>query len=465
MSTPASSAPTLTQRPPAKRKKSRKKLYIVIAVVLVVIVGFVLKSASKGRDKVVKVTTEKAVTKTITQIVSATGKIQPEVEVKMQPEVTGEITELPFREGATVKKGDLVISIKPDNYRYIVDQREADLASARASAVDSRVRFEKAEADFKRSEALFKGNLISESLFAADKATYEGAQANYDSAQANIRRAEGLLKQAKDTLEKTTLYAPIDGTVTTRASEVGERVAATGSYGGTIVMSIADLSNMEVRVNINENDIVNVKAGDKARVSIDAFPGRKFDAEVKEIGSAAKVTGQNTQEEVTNFQVKIRILEKDVPLRPGMSANADIETQTVENVIAVPVQSVVVRARGSNKTNEQLAKEREEKAAEAKGASDATAVNEKQKKQNEKTDRGAMQRVVFLRNGDTVKMVPVETGIADTTHFEIKSGIAVGDEVVSGSYAVLTRTLADGMKVELEKPKAPAAGGSEAGKK
>jgi HlyD family secretion protein len=192
-------------------------------------------------------------------------------------------------------------------------------------------------------------------------------------------------------------------------------------------------------------------------VSIDAFPNRKFDAEVKEIGSAAKVTGQNTQEEVTNFQVKIRILEKDVPLRPGMSANADIETKTVENVIAVPVQSVVVRARGSNKTNEQLAKERDEKAAETKGASDATAVNEKQKKQNEKNDRGAMQRVVFLKNGDTVKMVPVETGIADTTHFEIKSGLAVGDEVVSGSYAVLTRTLADGMKVEMEPAKTPPA--------
>jgi HlyD family secretion protein len=460
MSTTASSASNLTQRPAVspRKKKSRKKLYIIVGIVLIVVFGMVAKGMNKGRDKVVRVTTEKAIVKTITQIVSATGKIQPETEVKMQPEVTGEIVELPFREGAEVKKGDMVISIKPDNYRYIVDQREADLASARAAAVDSRVRFEKAEADYKRTETLFARHLISESLYAADKATYEGAQANYDSAQANIRRAEGLLKQAKDTLEKTTLYAPIDGTVTSRASEVGERVAATGSYGGTIVMSIADLTNMEVRVNINENDIVNVKVGDKARVSIDAFPGRKFDAEVKEIGSAAKVTGQNTQEEVTNFQVKIRILEKDVPLRPGMSANADIETKTVENVVAVPVQSVVVRARGSNKTSEQLAKEREAKAEETKGSSGATAVNEKEKKQNERNDRSGLQRVVFVKTGGTVKMVPVETGIADTTHFEIKSGLAAGDEVVSGSYAVLTRTLADGMKVEMEQPKAGGAG-------
>ncbi len=457
MTMSASPASNPSARPPARRrKKSRKGLYLVIAIVLIVAVGVFAKLGSKGREKPVRVTTEKAIVKTITQVVSATGKIQPEVEVKIQPEVTGEIVELPFREGATVKKGELVISIKPDNYRYVVDQREADLASAKASAVDSRVRFEKAEADFKRTAALFERNLVSESLRAADEATYEGARANYDSAQANIRRAEGLLKQAKDTLEKTTLYAPIDGTVTSRASEVGERVAATGSYGGTIVMSIADLSNMEVRVNINETDIVNVKVGDKARVTIDAFPGRTFEAEVKEIGSAAKVTGQNTQEEVTNFQVKIRILEKDVPLRPGMSANADIETQTVENVIAVPVQSVVTRARGSNKTNEQLAKEREQKAAELKGSGDATAINDKQAKQQQRNDRSATQRVVFVKRGDTVTMVPVETGIADMTHFEIQSGIAEGDEVVSGSYAALTRTLADGMKVETGQPKGPA---------
>ena len=306
----ASPSPTALRPSSPPRKKSRKKLYLIVGLILAAVVSIiVLRTNASNRAKVVRVTTEKAIIKTITQVVSATGKVQPEVEVKMQPEVTGEIIELPFREGAAVKKGELVIRIKPDNYRYIVDQRDADLASARATAVDSRVRYEKALADFKRSEALFANNLISESVFAADKAAYESAQASYDSALANIRRSEGLLKQAKDTLEKTTLYAPIDGTVTTRASEVGERVAATGSYGGTIVMSIADLTNMEVRVNINENDIVNVKVGDKARVSIDSFPGRKFDAEVKEIGSAAKVTGQNTQDEVTNFQVKIRILE------------------------------------------------------------------------------------------------------------------------------------------------------------
>jgi HlyD family secretion protein len=455
MSTIASPNPPGVSRPPTARKRSRKKIVVIVVLIIVVLIvgGVGLLVARKKMASVVRVTTEKAFIKTITQVVSATGKIQPEVEVKISPEVPGEIVELPFREGAAVKKGELVIRIKPDAYRYSVDQNEAALSSARATAVESRVRFEKAQADFKRSQALFTGNLISESAFAADKATFESAQANYDNALAIIRRNEGLLKQSKDTLEKTTLFAPIDGTVTSRVSEVGERVAATGQFGGSVVMSIADLTNMEVRVNINENDIVNVKVGDKARVTVDAFPGRKFDAVVKEIGSAAKVTGLNTQEEVTNFQVKIRVLDKGTTFRPGMSANADIETQTVENVVAVPIQSVVVRSRGAKKTTEQLAKEREAKSAETKGPGSAMAVNEKQQKQSELKDRGNMQRVVFVKNGDAVKMIPVETGIADTLHYEIKSGLKEGDEVVSGSYAVLTRTLSDGMKVQLEEPK------------
>jgi HlyD family secretion protein len=212
-------------------------------------------------------------------------------------------------------------------------------------------------------------------------------------------------------------------------------------------MRVADLTNMEVRVNINENDIINVKVGDKAKVAIDAFPARKFDAIVKEIGSAAKVTGMNTQDEVTNFLVKIRIIEKDVPLRPGMSANAEVETKTVQNVVAVPIQSVTVRAKDSSKTIEEVSKSREQSANENKGAGSATAINDKQQKQIDKNDRENLQRVVFVKNGDTVKLTKVETGVQDTTHIEIKSGLKAGDEVVSGSFGVITRTLKDGTKV------------------
>ena len=266
-------------------------------------------------------------------------------------------------------------------------------------------------------------------------------------------RTEGALNQVRDQLTKTIVYAPIDGKVSSLSTELGERVAGTGSYGGAEVMRVADLTNMEVRVNINENDIINVKVGDKAKVAIDAFPARKFDAIVKEIGSAARVTGMNTQDEVTNFLVKIRILDKEVPLRPGMSANAEVETKTVENVVAVPIQSVTVRAKDSNKTIEEVSKGRELSANENKGEGSAAAINDKQQKQADKNDRENLQRVVFVKNGDTVKLAKVETGVQDTTHIEIKSGLQAGDEVVSGSFGVITRTLKDGTKVGLDKTK------------
>lgn len=440
------------QAPVAKKKRSRLLLYLGIGATAIIVLVTASIMKRKAEAGIVRINVEKAVVKTITQLVSASGKIQPEVEVKIAPEVSGEIVQLPFREGNAVKKGDLLVSIKPDNYRYQVDQAEASLAAAKAALVNQEARLAKAQEDFKRTQDLHSRSLISDADHTASKTTLESAQAELESAQANIRRSEGSLKQARDLFAKTTIYSPIDGTVSSRSTEVGERVAATGSYGMAEVMRVADLTNMEVRVNINENDIVNVKVGDKAKVTIDAFPGRKFDAVVKEIGSAAKVTGQGTQDEITNFQVKIRILDKDVPLRPGMSANADVETKTVENVVAVPIQSVTTRDRETKKSATEQAADRQKKADEQKGAG-AAAVSEKQQKQAEKSDRDKLNRVVFVRNGDTVKQVSVETGIADTSHMEIKSGVKEGDEVVSGSYAAISRTLKDGAKVKVDGPK------------
>ena len=438
----------------APKLQSKKKFLLIISgIALLVVLGIVVIVAKSRGAKPVVVTTEKAVVKTITQIVSATGKVQPEVEVKIQPEVSGEITALPLREGAAVKKGDLLVSIKPDLYRFGVEQAQAGLVQAKAQAADFKTQLAKAEADFKRNQDLYAKHLISDADFVAATTAYGSAQANDKNAVANIQRAEGMLSQAQDTLTKTVIYSPIEGTVSSLTNEVGERVAATGSYGVAEVMRVADLSKMEVRVNINENDIVNVKVGDKAKIAIDAYPNRKFDATVKEIGSAAKVTGQGTQDEVTNFQVKIRILDKDVPLRPGMSANADVETKTAPDVVAVPIQSVTVRTKDNAKTVDQLTTDREKKKDEMKGEGAATAVNVTQQKQADKADRDNMQRVVFLRNGDTVKMVKVETGIQDTALIEIKSGLKRGDEVVSGSFGVISRTLKDGMKVKVEPPK------------
>lgn len=434
-------------------KKSKTKWFVLGAILLLIALGGGAYFKKKSEGQKVVVTTEKSVTKTIVQIVSATGKVQPEVEVKIAPEVSGEVVQLPFREGAVVKKGDLLLSIKPDVYKAQVEQQEAGLVAARTGVVQSKAQLLKARDDLKRAEDIYAKKLLSDSEIMAARTALEVAQANFENAEATVRRTEGALNQTRDQLTKTIIFAPIDGKISSLSTELGERVAGTGSYGGAEVMRVADLANMEVRVNINENDIINVKVGDKAKVAIDAYPNRKFDAVVKEIGSAAKVTGMNTQDEVTNFLVKIRILDKDVALRPGMSANADVETKTVENVVAVPIQSVTVRAKESSKTIEEVAKDREKVANENKGPGSAAAVNDKLQKQADKADRDNLQRVVFVKNGDSVKLVKVETGVQDTTHIEIKSGLKAGEEVVSGSFGVITRTLKDGMTVILDKGK------------
>jgi HlyD family secretion protein len=448
---PAGTVPTPAPAP--VRRKSRAVWYVLAGIVLLGGIGAGVVQYKKRQAQIVAITTEKASTRTITQVVSATGKIQPEVEVKIAPEVSGEVIQLRFRDGATVKKGDLLLSIKPDAYQAQVEQQEANLLASKAVALQAEAQLQKAQDDLKRNEEVFAKKLISDAEIAAARTTVEVAEANLENAKAQIRRTEGSLNQARDQLTKTTIYAPMDGKISSLSTEVGERVAGTGSYGGAEVMRVADLANMEVRVYINENDIVNVKVGDKARVAIDAFPDRKFEGVVKEIGSAARITGQNTQDEVTNFLVKIRILDKDLPLRPGMSANADVETRTVQNVVAVPIQSVTVRSREGTKTLEEVAADREKKAQETKGEGAQQAVNVQQQKQAEKSDRDNLQRVVFVKSDATVKMVRVETGIQDTSHIEIKSGLKAGDEVVSGSFGVITRTLKDGSKVKMEQPK------------
>jgi HlyD family secretion protein len=451
---PAAAAPH-AKPAAAPKKKSRRKLLIILISLVVVAVAAAIGISAKKKDKSIVVTTEKAVVKTITQTVNATGKVQPETEVKIAPEVSGEIIELPFREGARVQKGDLLVRIKPDNYKYQLDQREAALAAARASAIQIKAQLLKAEEDSKRSQDLYAKQLISDSEMTAVRTAFEAAQANYDNALAQIRSSEGLLAQAKELLSKTVIYSPIDGTVSSRSNEVGERVAATGSYGVAEVMRVADLENMEVRVNVNENDVVNVKIGDKARISVDAYPNRRFSGEVWEIASSARTLGQNTQEEVTNFVVKIRITDRDAAFRPGMSANADIETKSVTDVIAVPIQAVTVRSKEGAKTIDQLAQDRDKKAKETQGDGAAAAVNQKEQRERERADREALQRIVFLRNGDTVKAVNVKTGIADTTHMEITEGLKKDDEVVTGPFSVVTRVLKDGDKVRLEAPKKP----------
>ncbi len=441
-----------------RRRRSRKRLYLLLLISAAIIAGGWFYFQNRQREQPTLVTIEKAVIKTIIQTVSATGKIQPEVEVKISPEVAGEIIELPFREGADVKKGDLLFRIKPDNYQAQVDQQEAALADARARHLQAKAQLTKAETDHRRAADLFKKGLISDSDHLSAVTELDIARTSVEAASAQIRRAEGTLKQMRDLLEKTTVYSPIDGTISLLSSELGERVVGTGQFAGTEILRVANLSEMEVRVKVNENDIVNVKVGDRARVTIDAFPRRPFEGTVKEIASSATTTGANTQEEVTNFEVRVRIASASAALRPGMSASAEIETKTVENVVAVPIQSVTVRTREGSKTMEQLADERDRQTKENQGNGAATAVNTRQQRERARTDRDALQRVVFIYqpgggNGTgVVKQVSVTTGIADNAHMEIKSGVNAGDEVISGSFSAITRVLKDGAAVAIEKP-------------
>ena len=450
---PAPAVPKPVSAKATPRKKSSTLWWIVGAVALVALLagGAVYRKQHSASGQ--EVTVEKAIVKTITQIVTATGKVQPEVEVKISPEVAGEITALPLKEGASVKKGDLIVSIRPDQYQSQVDQQEANLVAAKASAIQSKAQLFKAQDDLKRNEDLFAKKLISDSDIQASRTNLEVAQANYDNAQAQIRRTEGSLSQTRDQLNKTTIYAPMDGSIASLSSEVGERVVGTGSFAGTEIMRVADLSHMELRVQVNENDIVNVKLGDHTVIAIDAYPGRKFSGTVYEIGSSAQGAASTSQasaqsNDVTNFLVKIRVTDHDVQLRPGMSATADIETQTVANVIAVPIQSVTVRAEGGLTTEEYQKKQA--KNAENKSGNTLDAAAEKEAARR---DRDKLSRVVFVKQGDKVKLVKVDTGIADNTHIEVKSGVKAGDEIVSGSYAAISRKLKDGMTVQLEKPK------------
>ncbi len=435
------------------RRKSKLKWYVIGATVLLALLVAVGVAKKRGANTGIAITTEKAVKKTIVQVVTATGKVQSEVEVKITSEVFGEITELPYREGAPVKKGELIVKIKPDLYQAQVDQQTAAVAVAHSAAVNSEVQLVKAEADLKKYQDLFDRKLVSDFDYGTYKTAYEAAKANRQTALAQVDESEGFLKQAKDSLSKTILYSPMDGTVSSRTSEVGERVQASSEFSGTEIMRVADLSKMEVRVNVNENDIVNVKVGNTVKISVDAYPDRKFNGIVREIAASAANTGATgqataTTDQVTNFVVKIRIADKDLALRPGMSATADIETQTVKDVVAVPIQSVTVRAQGGM-TAEELAKKNEKDAKERSG-NDQDVASEKA---DALRDREKLLKVVFVKDGDKVKMKRVETGIADNSMIEVKSGISPGDEVVAGTYAAISRLLKDGSAVRIEKPK------------
>src|SRR5213595_1278927 len=350
--------------PPIKPKKrrSRRKRYIILGSIGLIVLWIIVSTILGKREKPIPVTTEKSVRKTILQTVSATGKVQPETEVKISPEVAGEIIELPVEDGMPIKKGDLLVKIKPDSYKALLEQQEAAISSAKATNLQQKATMMKTEQDLKRADDMFAKKTISIQEYNAAQAAYDVAKNTYESSLHEIERAQAGSSQAREQLSKTTVYSPIDGTVTILNSKLGERIVATGQFAGTEVMRVADLGHMEARVDVNENDVVNVKVADKANVKIDAYSDRKFHGTVYQIANTGTTTGSGTQEEVTNFQVKVRIVDHDVSLKPGLSCTADIETNMVKDVVAVPMQAVTIRTGDTNLSPEEIEKKKQKTA-------------------------------------------------------------------------------------------------------
>ncbi|MFI5236705.1 MAG: efflux RND transporter periplasmic adaptor subunit [Ignavibacteriales bacterium] len=413
-----------------KRKKSKKKLFIFGGIGLLVVILIIVALAGGGKEDIILVQTEKVEKKNITQTVTATGTIDPEFKVVITPEVTGEIISLPVKEGDIVKKGDLLIRIKGDQYMAQKDRLEANLKSSEANLKMSEAEVKQQELEYNRIKELHGKGLASNSELENAETNYLTTKASYEGAEANVLQSKAQLREVLEILYKTTIYSPMDGIVTQLNVELAERVLGSGFSQGTDIMTVADLSNMEAVVDVDENDVVLVSVGDTANVTVDAFGDKVFHGVITEIGNSAKSAGFGTQEQVVNFSVKIKLIDLDPNLRPGMSCNADIETETVSNVISVPIQSVT--ARTDVPVHNDSAKVDEEK-----NNGDGMMMNKKPKE------------VVFLVNNGKAKMVVVETGISDDNYLEIKNGLKEGDEVVSGSYRAISRELEDGTVIRV----------------
>ena len=415
---------------PKPKKRSRKKLAITLLVVLVVGIGLAFRIFRKTDDSIA-VQIEKVTRRDLTELVVANGRIQPVTQVMISPEVAGEIIDLPVKEGQLVKKGDLLLQIKQDNYKASSNSAEAGYKLALGARSQAEAEFQKAELQFRQNEALAKGKLISSSVLMDFKTIYEVARLRLENSINQVDQARFALVKANDDLSKTTITTPIDGTVTKLKSQLGERVLGTSFNMGTEIMTIAKLDEMEARVDIGEIDVVLIEAGQTARIEVDPFKDKKFKGTVTAIANASKSSSQSAMassssqsQEAPKFEVKIRIDDK-AAFRPGMSVTAEIETRSRKGVLTVPIQSVTTRLP-------------------AKSAAKAPAPREGKPAEPVKP-----VEVVFALEGDHVKMIPVKTGISDNDHFEIVSGLTEGQQIISGGYKAISKDLEDGKKVKV----------------
>ncbi len=416
---------------------NKKKKIIIISIIAVVVIAVVAFALMGKKDTGVTVNVETVQKKDIVQVVTASGKIYPKVEVKISPDVSGEVIELAIEEGQIVRKGDFLARIKPDFYVFQKDQSEANLTSATAMSSSSEAQLDKARTEYKRVKEMYDKKLVSDQEVEAAKTTLHVAEQSAISNKADITRAKASLDQSMESLRKTSLYAPIDGIVSSLTVEKGERVVGTSQFSGTEIMRVADFGKMEVRVNVNENDVINVNIGDTARISVDAMKGKTFVGTVTEIAHTPVTSGAGTQEEVTNFPVKITIINPDKGFRSGLSATVDIETDRAVGVFAVPIQSVTIK-----REMPVMGAGPDAKADEGAAPKVAAAVKPK-----------SPEKIVFIVDAGIAKAVVVETGISDDRYIQIKKGLTGTEQIVTGSYRAISRELEDGKKVKVDEPK------------
>ncbi len=439
-------------------KRNKVLRYLLLGAGVLIIFAIVGKKAGWfGAGPATKVAVEAAGKRTIIETITANGRIQPETEVKLSPDVSGEIVEMDVREGDSVKKGDLLVKIKQDFYLSSRDRvnaglnsARANLSNAKAAQTQSEAQFRQQELSYKRSNQLHDQGVLSDSDFETAKTQYDVAAAQVDAAKQTVSAAsftvkstEASVKEAEENLRKTTIYAPIDGIIYGRRVEQGERVVGTGQMAGTEMLRIADLSRMEVQVEVNENDIVNVNVGDTASIEIDSYLGSRFRGLVTEIANSANTTGASL-DQVTSFNVKILILPESYaslvasgkagkyPFRPGMTATVEIETQTKPDVLSIAIQAVTTRV---DSTRLQTMNDPTRPGAEDEGA--------------DQVSRDEMMEVVFSADKGVVSQRKIKTGIQDKNFIEILSGISENETIVVAPYNAISKKLKDGDQVQV----------------
>jgi len=407
------------------QKKNKKKLFIFLGLLLVLVIIIILNSTKKGGYKYT-VQTEKVVRGTITSFVSGSAKIQPEIQVKVSARVSAKLMELGVEEGDYVEKDQFLARLKQSDYKAAVEQARSNLRYAEAG-------YNKAESEYERSKTLYNDNLISE-------AELEIAKSSYEQAKAQVEQNRAALQKTKDDLSETVIYSPMEGTVSKLNKKVGEMVQGS-QFTLDVIMIISDLTKMVAETEIDENDVIFVSEKDTAEISVDAYPDTMFNGIVTEIANTGETQGAGTQEEVTNFLVKVAMLEKPEGIRPEMSASVDILTETHKNTLKLPIQCITVRT----------PLEPEDKGTDNNSDTKQDSVQaESTTKSFKKPEKREPVEVVFVVENEIAHQVQVKTGISSDTEWEILKGVEEGDEVVSGSFEILSKKISDGDKVKID---------------